>query len=321
MPNIRPEPGTDQPSDQPSDPTRLPPTSRPGPVRLQVADLSQSLDWYGEVLGVRVLDSGRGWIRLGAHPAAHPAADPAAPLVELVERPGAAPVPRGGHLGLFHVAILLPDRASLGRFVAHLGRLRIPAGSADHLVSEALYLNDPDGLGFEVYADRPPASWARTSSGEIAMASNPLALDELGRAGGDAPWTGLPSGARVGHLHLHVGDLAAAEAFYSEALGLDVQVRSYPGALFLSAGGYHHHLGVNTWARRAGAAGPNDARLLSWSLELPSSEAVEAALTRLEEAGHAVTRSEPGIGRVPDPWGTELRVQAPPRGPRDLPAG
>jgi catechol 2,3-dioxygenase len=314
----------DAPAGGSPDPTRLPPTTRPGPVRLQVADLARSLDWYGGVLGMRVLDSGSGWARLGVlgeGPGAAPDTPSDGPggtrLVDLIEHPGAPPVPRRGHLGLYHVAILLPDRASLGRFVAHLARLRVPAGSADHLVSEALYLNDPDGLGFEVYADRPPTSWARTPSGEIAMASNPLALDDLVRAGGDAPWNGLPSGARVGHLHLHVGDLAAAEAFYSDALGLDVQVRSYPGALFLSAGGYHHHLGVNTWARGAVAAGANAARLLSWSLELPSPRAVEAALIRLEKAGHAVTRTEPGFGRVLDPWGTELQLGTDPGDPSE----
>jgi catechol 2,3-dioxygenase len=229
-------------------------------------------------------------------------------LIQLVEHPGATPVPRRGHLGLYHVAILLPNRSDLGRFVAHLSRLRIPAGSADHLVSEALYLNDPDGLGLEVYADRSRASWRRTPSGEIAMASEPLDLDDLVRAGGEAAWTGPPPGARVGHLHLHVGDLEAAEAFYARALGLDVQVRGYPGALFLSAGGYHHHLGVNTWARGAEAAGPDDARLLAWSLELPTPGAVDAALRRLEVAGHAVTRDQPGAGRARDPWGTEVEL-------------
>jgi catechol 2,3-dioxygenase len=347
MSGIRPEGPREAPQGEPhgehpgepSDSTRLPPATRPGPVRLQVADLSRSLAWYGEVLGLQLLDSGSGWARLGAPgeapraarvvasgtphgtPRDTPPDGPGGPggphLVELVEQPGAAPVPRGGQLGLYHVAILLPERASLGRFVAHLAHLRIPAGSADHLVSEALYLNDPDGLGFEVYADRPPTSWARTPTGEIAMASNPLALDDLVRSGGEAPWTGLPSGTRVGHLHLHVGNLAAAEAFYSDALGLDVQVRSYPGALFLSAGGYHHHLGVNTWARGAAAPGPNDARLLSWSLGLPSPEAGEAALSRLEQAGHAVTRIEPAVGRVLDPWGTELRLGPDPGDPSE----
>jgi catechol 2,3-dioxygenase len=331
MSSIRSEGHREEPHNGPPDPSRLPPSTRPGPARLQVADLARSLDWYDEVLGMRVFDSGPGWARLGGDaktPGGAPDTAPDRPpdnrLVHLVERPGAAPVPRRGHLGLYHVALLLPDRASLGRFVAHLARLRVPAGSAgsaDHLVSEALYLNDPDGLGFEVYADRPPTSWARTPTGEIAMASNPLALDDLVRSGGEAPWTGLPSSTRVGHLHLHVGDLAAAEAFYSDALGLDVQVRSYPGALFLSAGGCHHHLGVNTWARGPVVAGPNDARLLSWSLELPAPAAVEAALDRLEGAGHAVTRSEPGAGRVRDPWGTELRLEAPPRGHGHPPVG
>ena len=338
MPAIPPHmPPQASPDDVPS-PPRLPSESRPGSVRLQVADLSRSLAWYGDLLGMRVLESSRGesgpgWARLGAHgeasvpaPGSPQRAEPLAPsdvpqnaqsqaplathLVELVECPGAAPVPRRGHLGLYHVALLLPDRASLGRFVAHLARLRIPVGSADHLVSEALYLNDPDGLGIEVYADRPRASWRRTPTGEVAMATDPLSLDDLVQAGGGVPWRGLPSGTRVGHLHLHVGDLQAAEAFYAQALGLDVQVRSYPGALFLSAGGYHHHLGLNTWARSAAPAGPDEARLLSWSLVLPHAGEVEVALRRMESAGYSVVRTAQDVGRISDPWGTVLELQA-----------
>jgi catechol 2,3-dioxygenase len=333
MPAIPPPvPPHPSPDDVPS-PPRLPPETRPGPVRLQVADLSRSLAWYGDLLGMRVLDSGSGWARLGAHgeasvpaPGTPQGAEPLAPsdirqnaqsqaplaahLVELVERPGAAPVPRRGHLGLYHVALLLPDRANLGRFVAHLAHGGIPAGSADHLVSEALYLRDPDGLGIEVYADRPRASWRHTPTGEVAMATDPLALDDLVRAGGGVPWRGLPSGTRVGHLHLQVGDLQAAEAFYARALGLEVQVRSYPGALFLSAGGYHHHLGVNTWARSAAPAAPDDARLLAWSLVLPHAGEVEIALRRMEASGHSVTRIAPEMGRISDPWGTVLELQA-----------
>jgi catechol 2,3-dioxygenase len=288
----------------------LPAATNPGPVRLQVADLARSEAWYSRILGLVPLSRGNGWSRLA------PAAGQDT-LVELHERPGAPPVPRGGHLGLYHVALLLPDRSSLGSLVEHLARLGIPAGSADHLVSEALYLTDPDGLGLEVYADRPRDTWARTPTGEVAMASDPLDLEDLVAAAEGTSWDGAPAGTAVGHLHLHVGDLAAAESFYGGALGLDVQVRSYPGALFLSAGGYHHHLGVNTWARGARPALEDGARLLAWELRIPSAWGFDLLLERLEAANVPMLAEEvPPAGAAPgtvvsvsDPWGTVLRLR------------
>src|SRR5690606_16854845 len=201
---------------------RLPPATRLGRVRLQVADLGRSLAFYEGVLGFRVLDRAAGRALLGAQ------ADDR-PLAELVEKPGARPVPRHGRLGLYHVAYLLPGRADLGRFVRHVAGLGLPLGSADHLVSEAVYLSDPDGLGVEVYADRPRAAW-RYDGRQIAMGTEPLDLPDLVRAGGEAPWTGAPAGTAVGHVHLHVGDLGRAAAFYHEALGFDKVVWGYPGA-------------------------------------------------------------------------------------------
>lgn len=272
---------------------RLPTATRPGPVRLQVADLDRSLAFYRDVLGFRVLDRSDGAATLGA----------ARPLVALVEKPGVRPVPRRGRLGLFHVAFLLPTRADLGRFVRHLADLGVPTGASDHLVSEALYLTDPDGLGVEVYADRPREAW-RLDGRQIAMATEPLDVPDLLRAAGDTPWTGAPAGTAVGHVHLHVGDLALAAAFYHEALGLDQVVWGYPGALFLSAGGYHHHLGLNTWAAGAPPAGDDEARLLEWSLVLPSEADVEAAAESLSAAGFPVGPDR----RVADSWGTALRL-------------
>jgi catechol 2,3-dioxygenase len=299
----KPAPGYPAPMSSAS----LPAETRPGPVRLQVADRDRSLAWYGKVLGMQRLSEEEGSALLGAP---SPGADgPGTPLIELAERPGARPVPRNGRLGLFHFALLLPQREALGRFVRHLSELRIPAGASDHRVSEALYLTDPDGLGIEVYADRPRHLWARTPAGEVAMATDPLDLDDLVRAGGETPWAGVPAGTVMGHLHLHVGDLEEAEAFYHAALGLQVMVRGYPGALFLSAGGYHHHLGVNTWARGAAPPSDEEARLLRWELLLPSASDLDAALDRLESAGHTATRTGPGEGRVQDPWGTVLGLR------------
>jgi catechol 2,3-dioxygenase len=279
----------------------LPDTTILGPVRLQVADLERSLAYYGEVLGFRVVDRGRGAAVLAAE------ADDA-PLVRLEELAGASPAPRRGRLGLYHFAILLPDRTALGRFVAHLARAGVRAGASDHLVSEALYLTDPDGLGIEVYADRPRSAW-EWRDGELVMSTLPLDLDDLIAAAGGRPWTGMPAGTRIGHLHLHVGAIPEAAAFYQEALGLAPTVRSYPGALFLSAGGYHHHLGLNTWAGPdAEPAAPGDARLLEWTIILPGREHAEAVARRVAAAGYPSVPTEDGWA-LTDPWGTALRIR------------
>jgi catechol 2,3-dioxygenase len=282
---------------------RLPGGIRLGVVRLQVADLARSLAWYQRVLGARVLDRAAGWAALGAATGGV--------LLELHQRPGAHPVPRRGRLGLYHFAVLLPDRASLAGFVRHLSELGERAGMSDHLVSEAIYLTDPDGLGIEVYADRPRDTW-RTAERQLVMATEPLDVPDLLATEGSEPWRGLPAGTVMGHVHLFVGDLAKAEAFYHVGLGLDKVVWSYPGALFLSAGGYHHHLGTNTWAAGAAPAGPDDARLLEWELVLPSPADVERALTSLAGGGAEVLRGT-GDGEgaaVRDPWGTALRLRA-----------
>jgi len=281
---------------------RLPPATHIGVVRLQVADIARSLAYYGRVLGFRVVrrdDSGAALGAVGSD----------APILELRERPGARPHPRRGQLGLFHFAILLPDRASLGRLVRHLSEIGAYAGMSDHLVSEALYLTDPDGLGIEVYADRPRTDW-RYAGRELQMATIPLNVENLTAAGGTERWTGMPNGTRIGHVHLHVGDLEKAAAFYHEALGFDKVVWSYPGALFLSAGGYHHHLGTNTWAAGARPATDEDARLVEWELVMPDAASVSAAAASVEAAGGTVERSKDGTVLARDPWGTAVRLIA-----------
>jgi catechol 2,3-dioxygenase len=278
---------------------RLPADIDLGMVRLQVGDLDRSVGYYDRVLGLQVLESTAETATLAAQGADMP-------RIELVELRGAAPVPRRGRLGLYHFALLLPDRASLGRFAAHLAALGEYAGMADHLVSEALYLTDPDGLGIEVYADRPRSTW-REEGGVLAMATDPLDLDDLARAAGIHPWTGMPAGTRMGHIHLHVGDLEAAAGFYHRGLGLDRVVLNFPGALFMSAGGYHHHLGTNTWAAGAPTATAGDARLLDWTLRLPAASDVDAVARSLAASGHKVRRDS-GDRVATDPWGIEIRL-------------
>lgn len=276
---------------------RLPAATTPGPVHLQITDLERSLDWYTRVLGLRVVEHNEGTATLTDQAET-------SSLVRLREHPGANPAQR--RLGLYHFALLLPDRADLGAFLSHLYVHGERVGAADHLVSEALYLSDPDGLGIEIYADRPRHTWQITA-GEIAMDTRPLDQRDLARAALKTDWNGMPAGTTMGHVHLHVGDLERADAFYHQALGLDRVVWSYPGALFLSAGGYHHHLGLNTWAGDAEPAYEDDARLLDWSLVLPTRDDVKAAATSLHEAGYSPADSGDDT-RITDPWGTTLRI-------------
>jgi catechol 2,3-dioxygenase len=277
---------------------RLPDETRIGRVRLQVADLQRSIDYYERVIGLFVRERSGG-------SAVMTAKDDGRPLLELHEKRGVQRAPGRGAFGLYHFAILLPGRADLGRFVAHLATLGIRFGAADHLVSEAIYLTDPDGLGIEIYADRPRDEW-QVRGRELLMATDPLDLGNLVDAAGDAEWAGAPAGTTIGHVHLHVGNLEAGEAFYHAALGFDKVVWGYPGALFLSAGGYHHHLGTNTWS--AGPAATDEqARLLEWELLVPSTADARAAAESLGSAGFA-TEADRESWTVRDPWGTRLRI-------------
>src|SRR3954469_20416894 len=279
---------------------RLPPSTSVGAVRLQVSDLQRSVEYYREIIGLQVLSSHGVAAQLGTAPTRT--------LLELRERRGAHPVPQHVRLGLYHFAIVVPDRAALGHFVTHLGQIGAHAASADHAARGAPYLGAPDGLGIEVYVDRPRSEW-RWRDRELYMTTEPLNLRGLLREAPTSPWSGLPAGTRIGHMHLHVGDLSGAEDFYHRALGLDKVVWSYPGALFLSAGGYHHHLGTNTWAAGAPPAAEDEARLSEWELVLPSGSDVDAASQSCRNAGASVTEAA-GARRVRDPWGTQLALVA-----------
>jgi catechol 2,3-dioxygenase len=294
---------------------RLPEGTRLGPVHLQIADLNRSLAFYQTTLGLQVLR------RDGPHAVLGPQ-DSDTVLVMLHEHPGARETPRRGRLGLFHFAILLPDRSSLGRFARHLEEIGVAAGAADHLVSESLYLQDPDNLGIEVYADRPRSTWRRVGR-QLMMTTDPLNLEGLERAEATS-WTGMPSGTVIGHVHLHVGHLATASDFFSEGLGFDATVWDFPGALFFAAGGYHHHVGANTWAGR-GAQPPTeaDAQLLEWTIELPDITALAPLADSLARAASPMKRlgeagAEPAL-LTRDPWGTRLRVWVAQAGPRTPP--
>ena len=278
---------------------RLPDATHVGRVKLQVSNLDRSISYYQRVLGLEVGNRGQGTATLT------PVGENRV-IVELIEKAGVRPVPRRGLLGLYHFAVLLPDRASLGRFLAHLAELGEQAGMSDHLVSEAIYLTDPDGLGIEVYADRPRESWD-VIDGQIEMATQPLDAASVVAAAKGERWSGAPRGTRMGHVHFHVGDMAAAERFYHAGLGLDKIVWNYPGALFMSAGGYHHHVGANTWAAGSPAATDDDARLIDWELVLPDETGVAGAANSLEQAGFSAERAG-GAVLVSDPWGIRVRL-------------
>lgn len=255
----------------------LPADTRIGQVALTVADLDRSLDFYTNIIGMTLIT------RDGSRAVLGVAADP---LVDLTEVTGARPKPTRT-TGLFHFAILVPSRLDLARSLRHLAESRWPLqGASDHLVSEALYLADPDGNGIEIYRDRPRLNWP-LRGGRVQMATDPLDIDgvvaEL--AQDKQPWTGLPIGTTIGHMHLHVADLHQAETFYCDLLGFDVMQRGYPGALFISAGGYHHHVGLNIWAgagappQPAGTAGLRDFAVL-----LPGPSSLVPVLDRLDKA-------------------------------------
>jgi catechol 2,3-dioxygenase len=280
---------------------RLPDDTHIGAVRLQVADLDRSLDYYQRVLGLQVAARTDARAALGVAGSV--------PLVWLHVKDGIRPARRGGAFGLYHFAILMPERPALGRFAAHLSALGVRAGMADHLVSEAFYLTDPDGLGIEVYADRPRSAWQHAGR-ELAMTTEPLDVRDVIAAGGAQSWTGAPAGTTMGHVHLHVGDLAAAEAFYHGALGFDKTVWSYPGALFFSAGGYHHHLGTNTWSPGPSAA-DDEARLLEWELVVPTEDDTADASRSLRDATFESEQTDRGVAAA-DPWGTRVRVLSAP---------
>lgn len=288
----------------------LSPSLALGPLRLTVADVLGTAVFYERVVGLRTLrERDDGVVRLGAGDDAHGEV-----LVELLADTAALPRTRRS-CGLFHLALLVPDRRALAQALRRLATAgwRLD-GASDHLVSEALYLSDPEGNGIELYRDRPREEWRRAENGELAMATLPLDLDDLlGELADDAgDDSGMPAGTTLGHVHLQVADLPRAEAFYVDALGFDVTVRSYPGALFVAAGGYHHHLGLNTWASAGGPPADRRARgLRDFAIRLPSAQERDRAAGRLAAAGHPIATDDgTGDALVTDPFGIVVRLTA-----------
>jgi len=275
----------------------LPADTHVSDVALTVRDLARVAHFYATVLGLDVVDERPGSVRLGAGDDA---------FLTLDGRPDAASAP--GTTGLFHFAILYPTRRDLASVVQRIIGLGHPLqGAADHLVSEAVYLADPEGNGIEVYRDRPRAAWPMQGH-EVRMATDPLDLHGLlAEAAHPDTWT-TPAGTRLGHVHLRVHDIPAAERFYVDTLGFDLMQRYGRQASFMSAGGYHHHVGVNTWSTRGAPAAPEGAMGLEWfRIVVPSAAALAAVRASLEAAGTPVG-SENGELTVKDPAGNGVRV-------------
>lgn len=304
----------------------LPDTTRLGAVRLRVRSLDRALQFYRDVLGLVPGEEVDGAVPLSARATiggraespgdAGPSSQSAArgrvgeTIVWLVADAQAVPKPPAT-TGLYHFAILVPTRRDLAHAFLRLYEARWPfQGFSDHAVSEAIYLPDPDGNGIEIYRDRPRSEWRRQGD-EIFMTTRPLDIDALAaEIEGEESAQGLAPGTVIGHIHLHVADLARAEKFYHDMMGFAVTTRGYPGALFLAAGGYHHHIGMNTWAGVGAQPPPADAvGLIEYEIIVEDEEARGAIAARLEAGGFPVRR-EPGgrILRVRDPDGIETVV-------------
>lgn len=272
---------------------------RIGMVTLRVKNLDKVTDYYRDVIGLAVMERSGTAARLGTA---------GITLLVLEARPDAAIEPRNA-AGLYHTAFLMPTRKDLARWLVHAASHRLPlSGFADHLVSESIYLDDPEGNGIEVYADRDPSQW-QWSEGSVKMASDELNVPDLLSLTNTrvADYGRAPDGLRIGHMHLRVGDLAQAESFYHGAVGLD-PTRRRGGAAFLSSGRYHHHLGMNVWQSQ-GAGQRDDATTgLAWfSLVTEKQDLLAAQEQRLRKGGTQVTALANGLEAV-DPWGTRVRL-------------
>lgn len=277
------------------------PQTTMGRVHLTVADLSRSLTYYQQGIGLELLRQEGKTAFLGTG---------MVELLMLTEQPDAQPT--RGTTGLYHFALLVPSRLELARTLKHLIDTETPIyGASDHAVSEALYLTDPDGHGIEIYRDRPRDQW-EFPNGKLKMVTEQFDADGvLGELKGmGAGWTGLHADTRMGHVHLYVSQIPAAEAFYRDLLGFAVMARYGAGASFAAAGGYHHHLGLNTWAG-VGAPPPAEdtARLLWYEIVLPDTAVLDQLIQRIEAAGLTVEMGD--YGRiVADPAGNNILLIA-----------
>lgn len=281
-------------------PSSIHPATTLGLVTLAVANAARSIGFYRDLLGFELLVDDGARLQFGAGGQA---------LLELQVQPGLRPKPRRT-TGLYHVAFVVPTRRDLAHVLQRIMAAHYPLGASDHLVSEALYLSDPDGNGLEIYRDRPRETWRTQPNGELMMDTLPLDLADVlkERTASAAHPPAMAAGTRVGHMHLQVADLAQAQRFYGAVLGFDVMVR-IPGALFLGAGGYHHHFGLNIWESANAPTPPADvAGLRLFTIELPSVAALNFVRERIVAAEISFHEAATGL-TLADPWDNQIVLQ------------
>ncbi|HBI6557849.1 TPA: VOC family protein [Listeria monocytogenes] len=271
---------------------------RLGEVVLNVGHLKEMAGFYQEVIGLKLLEENERMVRLGVS-----GSDEALLVLKKIDNAVVPEVPR---IGLFHTAFLLPTRESLADVLLHLAKSGYPIdGAGDHAYSEALYLHDIEGNGIEIYADRPKAEWMRDGDGNLPMVTEQVDVDSLLQIATDEPFTGMPNGTIIGHVHLQVADADKAEQFYKEVLGMNLTT-AIPSARFFAAGDYHHHIGSNVWAsRNLELLQENETGLAWFTIITPDKDAI---ITNLIEQGYDVKRLENTIS-VTDSNGIKIHFK------------
>lgn len=280
----------------------LHPATKLGPVHIKVTDLDKSVLFYEEVIGLRAIERKQNIVEFATIDNQTLLIIEADPTFEIL--------PAQSHSGLYHFAILVPDQASLGLVLRNLAKHNVPLGQGDHEVSEALYLNDPDGNGIEIYRDRPRNTWHINPDGSVRMGTDPVDVDGLLKASEGLSWEGLPSGTVIGHVHFHVGNLEVAKQFYCDVLGFE-QTSTYGNqALFIAAGGYHHHIGLNIWAGKDAPPTPEHAVGIKYfTIVLPNSAALEEVVGRLNQANISYDQKGTNV-TLNAPFGVGVKLSA-----------
>ncbi|WP_405155660.1 VOC family protein [Paenibacillus sp. FSL K6-0108] len=280
---------------------QIPATTHLGEVSLRISNLDRSIQFYTEVVGLKLLERSDKVATLSA--------DGKQSLLRLEQLANAVTMPVRSTSGLYHFAILLPDRKSLGLALRNLAESGIEIGQGDHLVSEAFYISDPDQNGIEIYADRPRDTWKRDADNNYIMSSDPVDVDSLFALAANEPWQGLPAGTVIGHVHFHVRSLEESRRFYTGVLGFDI-VGNFANmsALFVSAGGYHHHIGLNIWAGTGAPVNPANATGIDYfTIIYEGKEQLEQAVEQLRQSNTSIEQQGKDWFTV-DPQNIRIRL-------------
>jgi len=283
---------------------QIPATTHLGEVSLRISNLDRSIQFYTEVVGLKLLER--------SDKVATMTADGKQSLLRLEQLANAVTMPVRSTSGLYHFAILLPDRKSLGLALRNLAESGIEIGQGDHLVSEAFYISDPDQNGIEIYTDRPRDTWKRDADNNYIMSSDPVDVDSLFALAANEPWQGLPAGTVIGHVHFHVRSLEESRRFYTGVLGFDI-VGNFANmsALFVSAGGYHHHIGLNIWAGTGAPVNPANATGIDYfTIIYEGKEQLEQAVEQLRQSNTSIEQQGKDWFTI-DPQNIRIRLTTP----------